>query len=140
LDPWKIPFLNTAILLTSGITITIAHKALAQGEHRKDFIESLMVTIGLGALFTALQIFEYANASFSIWDGIYGSVFYMATGFHGFHVLVGTIFIIVCLVREINYHFTPEHHFGFTACVWYWHFVDIVWIFLYLSIYMWGGR
>jgi len=137
-DPWKVPLLNTMILLTSGATVTWAHHALMAG-NRKEVIDSLLLTVGLGVIFTCFQAYEYANAAFSITDTVYGSVFYMATGFHGFHVIVGTLFLFVCLIRHIYYHFTRTHHFGFEAAAWYWHFVDVVWLFLFVSIYWWGS-
>ena len=136
-NPWEVPLLNTIILLTSGATITWAHHAITTGL-RNEAIYGLVATIFLAVIFTALQIFEYNEASFTIADGIYGSTFYMATGFHGFHVLIGTIFLTVCLFRVINKHFTITHHFGFEAAAWYWHFVDVVWLFLYITIYLWG--
>ena len=137
-NPWEVPFLNTLILLLSGASVTWAHYALVDG-NREDTFFALLLTVGLGFIFTCFQIFEYVEAPFTMADGIYGSVFYMATGFHGFHVLIGTTFLIVCLVRHINYHFTPQHHFGFEAAAWYWHFVDVVWLFLFISIYWWGS-
>jgi heme/copper-type cytochrome/quinol oxidase subunit 3 len=100
---------------------------------------ALIVTVILAVIFTALQGFEYISAPFTISDGIYGSTFYMATGFHGFHVIVGTTFIAVCFVRLYLNHFTREHHFGFEAAAWYWHFVDVVWLFLFVTIYWWGS-
>ena len=99
----------------------------------------LVLTIALGMLFTAIQAYEYSHAAFGFEDGIYSTTFYMATGFHGFHVIVGTIFLMVCLVRSIKGHFKPEHHVGFEAAAWYWHFVDVVWLFLFFCIYWWGG-
>jgi cytochrome c oxidase subunit 3 len=110
-----------------------------QHNNRKDFIVGLILTVLLGALFTILQAYEYNHAEFAFTDGIYASTFYMATGFHGFHVLVGTIFLTVCLFRGINGHFTPDHHFGFEAAAWYWHFVDVVWLFLFICITMFRG-
>ena len=137
-DPFDLPLINTLILLLSGCTVTWSHHAL-QHNNRKDFITGLIFTIILGALFTALQAYEYDHAAFSFTDGIYASTFYMATGFHGFHVLVGTIFLTVCLFRGLNGHFSPDHHFGFEAAAWYWHFVDVVWLFLFVCVYWWGG-
>ena len=142
LNPWGLPLLNTVILLSSGVSITWAHRALIIGgskKARQDVITALSITIAFGVIFTLCQLYEYASAPFSINDGIYGSIFYMATGFHGFHVLIGTIFLIVTLVRQIFYHFTATHHVGFEAAAWYWHFVDVVWIFLYIMIYCWGS-
>jgi cytochrome c oxidase subunit 3 len=137
-DPWHLPLLNTLILLTSGTTVTWAHHALLHND-RKGMIWGLVLTIVLGLIFTAVQVYEYAHAPFSFAGNIYGATFFMATGFHGFHVVVGTIFLIVCLVRAMKGHFTPQNHFGFEAAAWYWHFVDVVWIFLFFSIYIWGN-
>ncbi|MCW5695905.1 MAG: cytochrome c oxidase subunit 3 [Bauldia sp.] len=137
-DPWHLPLLNTLILLTSGTTVTWAHHALIHND-RRGLIWGLVLTIALGATFTAVQIYEYSNAAFSFGGGIYGSTFFMATGFHGAHVLIGTIFLLVCLFRALRGHFTPQQHFGFQAAAWYWHFVDVVWIFLFFFIYVWGG-
>lgn len=136
-DTWDLPFLNTLILLTSGITVTWAHHALREG-NRKHFLQGLLLTIFLGVCFTCVQAFEYSHAAFGFREGIYSSTFYMATGFHGFHVLVGTIFLIVCYFRGRAGHFKADHHFGFEAAAWYWHFVDVVWLFLFVSIYWWG--
>ncbi|MDG2285066.1 MAG: cytochrome c oxidase subunit 3 [Alphaproteobacteria bacterium] len=136
---FDIPLINTMILLLSGCTVTWAHAALLKGD-RENLIKALGVTIVLGAAFTALQAYEYQHATFGFTDGIYSSTFYLATGFHGFHVLVGTCFLIVCWFRARAGHFTPEHHFGFEAAAWYWHFVDVVWLFLFICIYWWGGR
>lgn len=139
MNAWEIPFLNTLILLTSGATVTWAHHAIVAG-YRKEAIVALILTITLAVVFTGLQLFEYMTAPFSIADGVYGSSFYMATGFHGFHVFVGTCALAVCLIRQIKYHFTTTHHLGFEAAAWYWHFVDVVWLFLFVSIYWWGGQ
>lgn len=136
---FDIPLINTMILLLSGCTVTWAHAALLKGD-RKNLINGLGVTILLGAAFTALQAYEYQHATFGFTDGIYSSTFYLATGFHGFHVLVGTCFLIVCWFRARAGHFKPDHHFGFEAAAWYWHFVDVVWLFLFICIYWWGGR
>nr|AML60641.1 cytochrome c oxidase subunit 3 [Moramonas marocensis] len=138
LDPWEVPFLNTIILLLSGATVTWSHHAMLHG-NRTESITGLIFTVILATAFTSFQVYEYMDASFSIADGIYGSTFYMATGFHGFHVFVGTCFLTVCLIRQIRYHFTTTHHFGFEAAAWYWHFVDVVWLFLFASIYWWGN-
>ena len=138
-DPWGLPFLNTMILLLSGCTVTWAHAALLQND-RKALIQGLALTVALGILFTALQIKEYTIAPFPFsGGGVYPSVFFLATGFHGFHVFVGTTFLAVCLVRAIKGHFSPEKHFGFEAAAWYWHFVDVVWLFLFVCIYWWGA-
>lgn len=136
-NPFGLPFLNTLILLLSGTTVTWAHHALMQ-RSRRDLIVGLALTIALGLTFTGLQAFEYAHAAFSFKEGIYPSTFYMATGFHGFHVIVGTLFLAVCLFRVIKGHFTPARHIGFEAAAWYWHFVDVVWLFLFVWVYWWG--
>jgi cytochrome c oxidase subunit 3 len=138
LDPLAIPLLNTLILLTSGCTVTWAHHALRMGD-RKGTIQGLALTVALGIMFTSFQAFEYAHAPFGFKDGIYTSTFFMATGFHGFHVIIGTIFLAVCLFRTIKGHFKPDHHFGFEAAAWYWHFVDVVWLFLFAFVYIWGS-
>ena len=137
-DPWDLPFLNTLILLTSGVTVTWAHHALREND-RKGLVYGLTLTVLLGVAFTACQAYEYSHAAFGFKDGVYSSTFFMATGFHGFHVIVGTIFLIVCLIRANRGDFTPRQHFGFEAAAWYWHFVDVVWLFLFTSIYVWGG-
>jgi cytochrome c oxidase subunit 3 len=140
---WNLPLVNTLTLLLSGTTVTWAHHALQTGD-RKGAKIGLLLTVLLGVLFTSIQAFEYhhiiehkyffseeaANA------GLYGSSFFMATGFHGFHVLIGTIFLTVCLIRLLNGGFTPQKHFGFEAAAWYWHFVDVVWLFLFAFIYV----
>jgi len=137
-NPWSIPLLNTYILLLSGVTITAAHHYLIQGNANL-VREGFLYTIALALLFTLLQLYEYVEAPFNISDGIYGSTFFMATGFHGFHVIIGTTFIAVCFFRFLRSHFTKQHHFGFEAAAWYWHFVDVVWLFLFVSIYWWGS-
>jgi cytochrome c oxidase subunit 3 len=137
-DPWHLPLLNTLILLTSGTTVTWAHHAIQTG-NKDGAVQGLALTIILGISFTAVQAYEYSHAAFNFAGGIYGSTFFMATGFHGFHVIVGTIFLIICLFRAMRGHFTPERHFGFEAAAWYWHFVDVVWLFLFASIYVWGA-
>ncbi len=137
-DPFDLPLINTLVLLLSGCTVTWAHHALQHG-NRKDFMTGLGMTILLGMLFTGLQALEYSHAPFGFTDGVYPSVFYMATGFHGFHVLVGTLFLAVCWMRGRAGHFTPTQHFGFEAAAWYWHFVDVVWLFLFAAVYWWGG-
>jgi cytochrome c oxidase subunit 3 len=138
LDAWKIPLLNTILLLSSGASVTWAHHSIVYGS-KSQAIMALVCTISLAIIFTLLQIVEYVTSSFTISDGIYGSTFFMATGFHGFHVFVGTCFLFVCLIRLILNHFTREHHFGFEAAAWYWHFVDVVWLFLFVTIYWWGS-
>jgi cytochrome c oxidase subunit 3 len=141
-NPWDLPFLNTLILLTSGTTVTWAHHALLNND-RKGLVWGLALTVALGAVFTSVQAYEYAHAAFAFsrdnGGNIYGSTFFMATGFHGFHVIIGTIFLIVCLLRALKGHFTPQQHFGFEAAAWYWHFVDVVWLFLFACVYVWGG-
>lgn len=137
-DPWDLPLINTLILLTSGTTVTWAHHALLHND-RKGLVWGLAATVALGLLFTAVQAYEYSHAAFNFSGHIYGATFFMATGFHGFHVIVGTIFLIVCLVRAVKGHFTPDQHFGFEAAAWYWHFVDVVWLFLFACIYVWGA-
>ncbi|MAJ35775.1 MAG: cytochrome c oxidase subunit 3 [Candidatus Puniceispirillum sp. TMED52] len=137
-NPLDLPLINTMILLLSGCTVTWSHHALLH-DNRRDFMIGLAVTVGLGALFTALQAYEYHHAHFAFTDGIYPSIFYMATGFHGLHVIIGTLFLLVCLYRGAIGHFTAKHHFGFEAAAWYWHFVDVVWLFLFVAVYIWGG-
>lgn len=134
-DPWHLPFFNTLILLLSGTTVTWAHYAILKGNH-EDTVKALWYTVILGVIFTACQAFEYGHAAFGFKDGIYASTFYMATGFHGFHVLVGTIFLAVCLARAKKNHFKPDQHLGFEFAAWYWHFVDVVWLFLFVFIYV----
>ncbi|HAU21490.1 MAG TPA: cytochrome c oxidase subunit 3 [Erythrobacter sp.] len=138
LNAFELPLLNTLILLCSGTTVTWAHHSLIHGD-RQGLKTGLWLTIALGVLFTCIQAYEYAVAPFAFGENTYGSAFYMATGFHGFHVLVGTIFLIVCLFRSYAGHFTPRQHFGFEAAAWYWHFVDVVWLFLFVVVYIWGG-
>jgi len=139
LNPWEIPFLNTVILLTSGASVTWAHHAILAGS-RSQGIMALLATLFLAVFFTGFQILEYLEAPFTISDSVYGSTFFLATGFHGFHVFIGTLFLTVCLIRFASSHFTKRHHFGFEAAAWYWHFVDVVWLFLFVSIYWWGGN
>ncbi|MFT4715863.1 MAG: cytochrome c oxidase subunit 3 [Paracoccaceae bacterium] len=138
-DAWHLPLINTLILLCSGAAATWAHHALAHENNRKDLQNGLILAILLGILFTGFQAFEYSHAAFGFSGNIYGATFFMATGFHGFHVLVGTIFLGVCLIRARNGQMTQEHHLGFEAAAWYWHFVDVVWLFLFAAIYVWGG-
>jgi cytochrome c oxidase subunit 3 len=137
-DPFHLPLLNTLILLLSGTTVTWAHHALLHND-RKGLVQGLACTVALGAMFTCVQAYEYAHAAFAFKDGIYPSTFFMATGFHGFHVIIGTTFLVVCLFRAMKGHFTPTHHVGFEAAAWYWHFVDVVWLFLFVCIYWWGA-
>ncbi|HET9459675.1 MAG TPA: cytochrome c oxidase subunit 3 [Sphingomicrobium sp.] len=138
LDPFGYPLLNTLILLCSGTTVTWAHHALIHGD-REGLKKGLLATIALGLLFSFIQGYEYYHAPFAFKGDIYGATFFMATGFHGFHVLVGTIFLMICYLRAKRGDFTPKAHFGFEAAAWYWHFVDVVWLFLFVSIYVWGG-
>jgi cytochrome c oxidase subunit 3 len=138
IDPFAFPLLNTLILLCSGTTVTWAHHALLHGD-RDGLKKGLWLTILLGALFSCIQAYEYAHAPFPFKGLNYSAAFFMATGFHGFHVLIGTIFLIVCLIRTYRGDFTPRQHFGFEAAAWYWHFVDVVWLFLFIAIYVWGG-
>nr|ALO71110.1 cytochrome c oxidase subunit 3 [Pselaphinae sp. 10 EF-2015] len=137
-NPIQIPLMNTLILLTSGLTVTWAHHSLMENNYLQTNY-SLMLTIILGFYFTLLQMFEYNESNFSISDSIYGSSFFMATGFHGIHVIIGSTFLTICLIRNFYNHFSSIHHFGFEAAAWYWHFVDVVWLFLYISIYWWGS-
>ncbi len=137
-NPWGLPLVNTLILLLSGTTVTWAHHALLEN-NRKGLIWGLTLTVILGALFTACQAYEYGHAAFKFGGHLYGSTFFMATGFHGAHVLIGTIFLAVCLFRALKGHFSPKQHFGFEAAAWYWHFVDVVWLFLFLCIYVIGA-
>jgi len=138
LDPWHLPLLNTLLLLTSGTTVTWAHHALLNND-REGLKKGLLATIVLGMIFSFVQAYEYAHAPFAFKNSIYGSTFFMATGFHGFHVIVGTIFLIVCLFRAMKGQFTPKQHLGFEFAAWYWHFVDVVWLFLFACIYVWGS-
>lgn len=138
LDPWHLPLINTLILLLSGTTVTWAHHAI-QNNDRKGLVNGLICTVLLGACFTAVQVYEYGHATFAFAGDIYSATFYMTTGFHGFHVLVGTVFLAVCLYRAMKGHFKPDHHFGLEAAAWYWHFVDVVWLFLFVCIYVWGA-
>nr|QGA73995.1 cytochrome c oxidase subunit 3 [Cryptocephalus flavolimbatus] len=137
-NPLEIPLLNTLILLTSGLSVTWAHHSLMENNYKKT-IHGLTLTVILGIYFSILQGLEYTEAPFSISDSVYGSSFFMATGFHGLHVIIGTTFLLICLIRLYLNHFSNIHHFGFEAAAWYWHFVDVVWLFLYISIYWWGS-
>ena len=144
LSPWGLPLLNTLILLLSGTTVTWAHHAVQQGD-QKGLVQGLVATILLGVIFTGFQAVEYWEAlAFGMFSfsggGIYGASFFMATGFHGLHVIIGTIFLTVCLFRAMAGHFTPERHFGFEAAAWYWHFVDVVWLFLFAFVYVLGNQ
>nr|QBG38564.1 cytochrome c oxidase subunit III [Acropyga butteli] len=136
-NPYNIPLMNTIILISSGMTITWTHHSILNKNFNESH-KSLMMTIFLGIYFTSLQMIEYYEAPFSIADSIYGSTFFLATGFHGIHVIIGTLFIMTCFYRLNLMHFSKIHHFGFEASTWYWHFVDVIWLFLYISIYWWS--
>lgn len=138
IDPFGIPLLNTLILLTSGGTITWAHHALRQND-QKNFMIFLFLTVLLGIIFTGFQAYEYQHAEFAIDEGIYPSTFYMATGFHGAHVLIGSIFLTVCFFRGLRGKIKSEKHLGFEFAAWYWHFVDVVWLFLFAFVYWWAS-
>jgi len=138
INPFELPLLNTILLLSSGVTVTYAHHSLIKGD-RKGALYGTVYTIILAVVFTAFQGVEYTVSSFTISDGTYGSCFYFGTGFHGIHVMVGTAFIAVGLWRILAYHVTDNHHLGFEASILYWHFVDVVWLFLYISVYYWGS-
>ena len=138
-DPWHLPLINTLILLLSGCLATWAHHAIAHDNDRKTMANALVGAVALGVLFTITQAYEYSHAAFGFSGNIYGANFYMATGFHGFHVIVGTIFLAVCMMRAYAGHFTAEKHIGYEAAAWYWHFVDVVWLFLFAAVYIWGG-
>nr|AKK32536.1 cytochrome c oxidase subunit III [Oncylocotis sp. PJ-2015] len=137
-DPIQIPLLNTMILLSSGMSVTWAHHSLMNSNYYQTLF-SLLITIILGIYFTILQMYEYNEANFSLADSIYGSTFFMATGFHGLHVIIGTTFLLFTFFRHLMKHFSNKHHMGFEAAAWYWHFVDMVWLYLYISIYWWGN-
>ena len=137
-NPWGLPLVNTLILLLSGTTVTWAHHALLEND-RKGLIWGLLLTVVLGVIFTICQAYEYIHAGFKFSGHIYGATFFMATGFHGAHVIIGTIFLAVCLFRAMKGHFSPTQHFGFEAAAWYWHFVDVVWLFLFITIYVIGA-
>nr|YP_010834652.1 cytochrome c oxidase subunit III [Coryphella verrucosa]WFQ82020.1 cytochrome c oxidase subunit III [Coryphella verrucosa] len=138
LSPFQVPLLNTSVLLLSGVSITWAHHSL-ETNNNKSALQGLLMTVVLGIYFLWLQYGEYAETPFSIADSVYGSTFFIATGFHGMHVLVGATFLSVCLARMALLHFNGSHHLGFLAAAWYWHFVDVVWLFLYVTIYWWGS-
>ena len=138
-DPWHLPLINTLILLCSGAAVTWAHHALVHENNRKDLVNGLALGAALGVLFTFFQAYEYSHAAFGFAGNIYGASFFMATGFHGAHVIIGSIFLLVCMFRAMKGDFTPQQHVGFEAAAWYWHFVDVVWLFLFASIYIWGS-
>jgi len=131
-DPWHLPLINTLILLCSGAAATWAHHALVHENNREDMKWGLILSVALGAVFTVFQAYEYSHAAFGFAGNIYGA-------FHGLHVLIGTIFLLICLIRLQRGDFTPEKHIGFEAAAWYWHFVDVVWLFLFAAVYVWGG-
>ncbi|AXI45729.1 cytochrome c oxidase subunit 3 [Sulfitobacter sp. SK012] len=141
-DPFHLPLMNTLVLLLSGCAVTWAHHALVHENNRKDLVTGLAISIVLGLFFTALQAFEYyellAHEDWTFGGDMFFSSFFMATGFHGFHVIIGTIFLFVCMMRAMRGHFDPQNHVGFEAAAWYWHFVDVVWLFLFFAVYMWG--
>ncbi|MDX2049768.1 MAG: cytochrome c oxidase subunit 3 [Rickettsiaceae bacterium] len=135
-DPWDVPFINTLILLLSGTTVTWAHYALEEN-NQKDLSKALGITVLLGIMFTAFQAYEYHHASFNLQDGIYPSNFFLITGFHGIHVIIGTIFLSVCYFRARAGHFAPGNgHLGFEFAAWYWHFVDVIWLLLFVFLYI----
>ncbi len=134
----ELPTLNTIILLSSAITVTFSHHSVIQGM-RKGALAGLLLTIFLAMLFTGLQAIEYSVSSFTISDGIYGSCFYFGTGFHGIHVIIGTIFLAISMWRILLYQITETHHLGYESAIFYWHFVDIVWIILFIAVYFWGS-
>nr|QQQ88677.1 cytochrome c oxidase subunit 3 [Hyalella kochi]QQQ88729.1 cytochrome c oxidase subunit 3 [Hyalella sp. 2015-x] len=138
LNPFQVPLLNTAILLASGVTVTWSHHAILENNHSQG-VQGLFLTVLLGAYFSTLQAFEYLESCFSIWDSVYGATFFVATGFHGLHVIIGSLFLMVSAYRLLLGHFSSAHHSGVEAAIWYWHFVDVVWLFLYVSIYWWGS-
>lgn len=138
INPFELPLLNTIILLSSGATITYAHHSLIKG-NRKGSLYGTIFTVILAIIFTVFQVIEYSVSSFTISDGAFGTCFFFGTGFHGLHVIIGTIFLSVGLWRILEYHITDHHHFGYEAGILYWHFVDIVWLFLFISMYYWGS-
>ncbi len=140
-DAFHLPLINTLILLLSGCAVTWAHHALVHGNNRADLKNGLIIAVALGILFTCLQAYEYEHLLHQGWQfggDEFFSNFFMATGFHGFHVVIGTLFLFVCWLRARAGHFTSEHHVGFEAAAWYWHFVDVVWLFLFFAVYIWG--
>lgn len=138
LNPFAVPLLNTVVLLASGVSITFCHQRILN-EDWKIAVRSLGITWGLGVYFLILQYFEYKIAGFRISDSVFGSIFFISTGFHGFHVIVGTAFLIIIFIRIVKNHFRIRHHFGFECAAWYWHFVDVVWLFLFSVVYWWGS-
>jgi cytochrome c oxidase subunit 3 len=138
INPFELPLLNTVLLLSSGVTVTYAHHSIIQG-NRSGALYGLLYTVILAIIFTAFQAVEYTVSSFTISDGTYTSCFYFGTGFHGLHVIIGTAFLSVGLWRLLAYHLTENHHLGLESGILYWHFVDVVWLFLYISVYYWGS-
>jgi len=147
INTWCLPFLNTIVLLSSGISVTYIHRMFTTYEENKikiyplriEIIIAFMVTLFYACLFTSTQRYEYIHADFDISDSIYSSTFYSLTGLHGLHVIIGTIFLGVGLLRHLKYHLTIEHHFGIEAAIWYWHFVDVVWLFIFITVYWWAN-
>ena len=138
INAFELPLLNTVLLLSSGATVTYSHHALIN-KNRSGAIIGLILTVVLAVAFTACQGVEYTNAPFTIADGVYGSTFYLSTGFHAIHVMLGTLMLSVALGRMVQYHFTNKHHVGYESSILYWHFVDVVWLFLFVSVYWYGG-
>nr|YP_010570396.1 cytochrome c oxidase subunit III [Ophiophthalmus serratus]UZG65884.1 cytochrome c oxidase subunit 3 [Ophiophthalmus serratus] len=138
INPWGIPLLNTAILLSSGGSLTWSHHSLCQN-NTDNATNALLITILLGIWFTLLQGYEYWETSFTIADNVYGNTFFVTTGFHGLHVIIGTTFLTICILRIISGHLSNTHHIGYECAIWYWHFVDVVWILLFICLYWWGG-
>ena len=138
IDPFEFPLLNTVMLLSSGVSVTYGHHSLIQA-NRNSFLAGLVFTLVLALLFTILQGLEYSASTFTISDGVFGSCFFFGTGFHGFHVMIGTYFLLFTFVRGLLYHLTQTHHLGLESSIMYWHFVDIVWIILYMAVYYWGS-
>jgi heme/copper-type cytochrome/quinol oxidase subunit 3 len=139
LNPFGLPLLNTLILLSSGATVTYAHYCI-QSQDIKNGCVAFSATIFLAVVFTLFQAYEYVEAPFNLSDGVYASTFFVATGFHGLHVIIGTVFLMTCFYRFLGLHFTPRHHLGFEAAAWYWHFVDVVWLILFIFVYVWGSE
>lgn len=138
INPWELPLLNTILLLSSGATVTWSHHALIAG-NRQGSILALLITLLLASIFTGVQVYEYYNAGFTMADGAFGSCFFFATGTHGIHVLVGSIFLLIAFFRIVNYHLTNHHHLGYEGAILYWHFVDFIWVILFIFVYYWGG-
>lgn len=138
LDPLSVPLLNTIVLVASGVVLTWGHHAIITANKPQTTL-SLLITILLALSFTGLQFLEYMESTFNIADSVYGSTFFMCTGFHGIHIIIGTIYLITCLYRTTFGFNTNSSHVGLDTCAWYYHFVDIVWIFMFLAVYYWGG-